>query len=70
VGSHATRRTGLDRIAIAVPARPDLDAWAAWLDHVGVPHAGVQDATDSVNYSVLIFRDPDNVQLELFFIET
>jgi glyoxylase I family protein len=50
------RRTGLDHIAIAiaVPARSDLDAWAAWLDHLGVPHAGVNDATDPVKYSVLV----------------
>ena len=50
-------RTGLDHIAIAVPARSDLDSWAAWLDHLGVPHAGVNDATDPVKYSVLVFRD-------------
>jgi hypothetical protein len=29
----------------------------------------VNDATDPVNYSVLVFRDPDNIQLELFFME-
>src|SRR6476469_3550711 len=61
---------GLHHIAIAVPARSDLDAWAAWLDHLDVPHAGVNDATDPVKYSVLVFRDPDNIQLELFFMET
>ena len=64
------RRTGLDHIAIAVPAHSDLDAWAAWLDHLGIPHAGVNDATDPVKYSVLVFRDPDNIQLELFFMGT
>jgi hypothetical protein len=26
----------------------------------------VNDATDPVKYSVLVFRDPDNIQLELF----
>jgi glyoxylase I family protein len=64
------RRTGLDHIAIAVPARSDLDAWATWLDHLGVPHGGVNETADPVKYSVLVFRDPDNIQLELFFAET
>ncbi len=61
-------RTGLDHIAIAVPSRSDLDAWASWLDHSGVPHSGVTDTSDPMEYSVLVFRDPDTIQLELFFM--
>jgi len=57
--------TGLDHFALAVASREDLDAWAAWLDGLGVGHAGVTDTTDPVPYSVLVFRDPDNIQLEL-----
>lgn len=57
--------TGLDHVAWAVSSREDLDAWAAWLDAQGVRHAGVTDTTDPMPYSVLVFRDPDNVQLEL-----
>jgi hypothetical protein len=49
-----------------VPGRADLDAWAAWLDSQGVPHSGVNDTDDPIPYSTLIFRDPDNIQLELF----
>ena len=60
----------LNHVAIAVPARSDLDARAAWLDRLGVPHGGVIDAADPVKYSVLVFRDPDNIQLELFFMES
>ena len=63
-------RTGVDHVAIAVPTRGDLDAWAAWLDHLGVPHSGVKDTADPVDYSVLTFRDPDNIQLEMFFMAT
>ena len=62
-------RTGLDHVAIGVPARSDLDAWAAWLDSLRVPHSAVTDATDPVKFSVLVFRDPDNIQLEMFFME-
>jgi len=59
--------TGLDHFALAVPSREDLDAWAAWLDGLGVKHAGITDTTDPVPYSVLVFRDPDNIQLEMVY---
>ncbi|GAA2847760.1 VOC family protein [Pseudonocardia halophobica] len=59
------RRTGLDHIAFAVPERADLDRWAEWLDGLGIAHRGVADETDPMPYSVLVFRDPDNIQLEL-----
>ncbi len=62
--------TGLDHIALAVATREDLDAWAAWLDGMGVEHSGVTDTTDPMPYSVLVFRDPDNIQLEMFFLAT
>lgn len=62
-------RTGLDHIGISVPSRSDLDAWAAWLDAQGVAHAGVTDADDPMPYSVLVFRDPDNIQLEMYYMD-
>ena len=58
-------RTGLDHVAFGVAARGDLDDWASWLDECGVPHSGVIDATEPVPYSVVVFRDPDDIQLEL-----
>jgi glyoxylase I family protein len=60
-------RTGLDHFALGVANREDLDEWAAWLDSQGVPHSSVTDTDDPVPYSVLVFRDPDNVQLELAY---
>lgn len=69
-GACDERRTGLDHIAFGVPERGDLDTWAAWLDEQGVDHAGVTDATDPMPYSVLVFRDPDNIQLELMWMAT
>lgn len=59
-------RTGLDHIAFGVSSRGDLDTWAAWLDEIGVAHSGVIDTTNPIPYSVIVFRDPDNLQLELF----
>jgi catechol 2,3-dioxygenase-like lactoylglutathione lyase family enzyme len=59
------RRTGLDHMSFAVADRDDLDAWARWLDGLGVENSGVVDTDDPVPYSVVVFRDPDQIQLEL-----
>jgi catechol-2,3-dioxygenase len=61
-------RTGLDHISIGVPSRSDLESWTEWLDSVAVPHSGVTDIDGALEYSALVFRDPDNIQLELFFM--
>jgi glyoxylase I family protein len=61
-------RTGLDHISIAVPSRSDLESWTEWLDSLAVPHSGVTDIDGALKYSALVFRDPDNIQLELFFM--
>lgn len=57
-------RTGLDHIGFKVPTREALDGWAAKLDGLGIEHSGVRDLTDPVPFSTLVFRDPDNIQLE------
>ena len=57
--------TGLDHIGFQVAARADLDAWITKLDGLGVAHSGIRDVTDPVPFSTLVFRDPDNIQLEL-----
>jgi glyoxylase I family protein len=51
-----------------VAEHADLDAWAAWLDQQGVAHSGVTDTDSPVPYSVLVFRDPDNLQLEFIYM--
>jgi glyoxylase I family protein len=61
-------RTGLDHISIGVPSRSDLESWTEWLDSVAVPHSGVTHIDGALEYSALVFRDPDNIQLELFFM--
>jgi glyoxylase I family protein len=63
------RRCGLDHMAFQVPARADLDAWASWLDSLGIAHSGAIDAADPMPYSTVVFRDPDNVQLEIFYMD-
>jgi glyoxylase I family protein len=59
-------QTGLDHISFSVGERADLDAWASWLDELGIKNSGVIHTDNPVSYSVVVFRDPDNIQLELF----
>ena len=59
-------RTGLDHISFGVADRASLDAWASWPDELGIEHSGVIDIDKPMPYSVVVFRDPDNLQLELF----
>lgn len=43
--------------------RVELEAWVARFDELGVRHSGITDAPYG---SVVVFRDPDNIHLELF----
>lgn len=67
------RATGLDHVGFAVTTRSDLEAWQEHLEAHGVVRADVADKpltqspiADEPYASVLVFRDPDNIQLELF----
>lgn len=54
--------TGLDHVSFRVSDRAQLDHWAAHLDELGVPQSPIVDIE---GFGVLVFRDPDNIQLEL-----
>lgn len=54
-------RTGLDHISFLVSSRAELDEWRTRLAELGVEQSPI---TDREGYAVLVFRDPDNVQLE------
>lgn len=65
--------TGLDHVGLGVPTRDDLLAWQEHLAGHGVVRTEVADqpltqspVADEAYGSVLVFRDPDNIQLELF----
>ena len=65
--------TGLDHAGFLVPSRADLEAWQAHLEAKGVVRGNVADKpltqspiADEAYGSVLVFRDPDNIQLEFF----
>jgi glyoxylase I family protein len=57
------RAVGLDHLALRVPDRAALEAWGKRLDDLGVAHSGVQEEQAG---PVIVFRDPDNIQLELW----
>jgi glyoxylase I family protein len=56
-------RTGLDHIAFAVGSRDDLEAWQARLSDRNIPFTPIADAPIG---SVIVVRDPDNIQLEFW----
>jgi catechol 2,3-dioxygenase-like lactoylglutathione lyase family enzyme len=58
-------RTGLDHVGFQVPSRANLDAWVSKLDALGIAHSGIRDIPGPMPFSTLVFRDPDNIQLEL-----
>ena len=61
-------RTGLDHVALNVATREDLEAWTAWLDKLGIKHSGIRDGVEPFAFATVVFRDPDNIQLELFAV--
>lgn len=60
-------RTGLDHVSIHVSERADLDLWAAHLDTLMVTRGEITEVTEPFPYATLVFRDPDNIQLELIW---
>ena len=58
------RNVGLDHIGFSVAERADLDAWEEQLTALGVVHSPAQDTS---NGAALVFRDPDNIQLEFWW---
>jgi catechol 2,3-dioxygenase-like lactoylglutathione lyase family enzyme len=69
---HETR-TGMDHVGFFLPARADLERWQDHLADHGVVRSPAADQpltqspiADEPYGSVLVFRDRDNIQLELF----
>jgi glyoxylase I family protein len=73
-GLFSEHATGLDHPGFVVPTRDDLIAWQEHLEtNGGVVRSDVANKpltqspiADEPYGSVLVFRDPDNIQLELF----
>jgi len=63
-GAFDEYRTGLDHFAFAVSSRAELEGWEQRLHELGIrftPIAGTPTGS-----SVIVFRDPDNIQLEFW----
>jgi len=58
------KRVGLDHLSFGVPSRDDLLRAIEVLDRHDVPHGEITDLAP-FGISILAFRDPDNIQLEL-----
>jgi len=61
-------RTGLDHMGLNVATLEELEGWTAWLDELGVEHSGVRTGDEPFPFATVVFRDPDNIQLELFTV--
>lgn len=69
----AETRTGLDHLGFGVPDRSTLAAWQSRLEELGVERVAAADRAltqspiaDTPYGGILVFRDPDNIQLEFF----
>lgn len=56
-------RTGLDHLAFAVADRAALEDWKARFEQLGIEHS---DIKPSAMGDVIVFRDPDKIQLEVY----
>lgn len=60
----AETRTGLDHVSLQVPGLQELQAWKRRFEEHGVDHSEIKETGSGA--AMITFRDPDNIQLELF----
>ena len=60
------RHPGMDHVGFRVSDREQLIEWEARLTELNVEHSAVQDSPTGSG-SALVFRDPDNIQLEFWW---
>ncbi len=61
--SFDERRVGLDHLSFQVADRDELQRWVTHLDAKGVVNSGIKETQLG---PLVVFRDPDNIQVELF----
>jgi len=62
-GAFDEFRTGLDHLGLGVSSRAELEEWQQRLTDAGVHFTPIVDTPIG---SVIVFRDPDNIQLEFW----
>ncbi|MDT8910629.1 VOC family protein [Amycolatopsis sp. PS_44_ISF1] len=60
------RRTGLDHVAFSVSSKAELGDWEERLDEFGVSYTPPTESRTFEGSSVIVFRDPDGIQLEIW----
>ena len=60
------RRTGLDHVAFSVSSRAELTEWEDRLREYGVSYLPATESQTFEGSSVIVFRDPDGIQLEVW----
>jgi glyoxylase I family protein len=59
-------RVGLDHLSFTVPNREALEEALRIFEERGIPHGEITDLSPGgLPMLILVFRDPDNIQLEL-----
>jgi glyoxylase I family protein len=56
-------QTGLDHIAFTVADREELQGWRQRFEELGVDHSKIKEGATGF---LITFRDPDNIQLEVY----
>lgn len=67
-GMFSPLHTGLDHLALQLPSRSDLDEWLAHLDATGVEHGALFESAEPAPHALVVFRDPDGIPIELFWM--
>jgi catechol 2,3-dioxygenase-like lactoylglutathione lyase family enzyme len=62
---RAAALSGFDPVALGVPTRDGVRAWADHFDHIGQPHGGI--VTGHHGGAVLVgLHDPDGIEIRLY----
>ena len=59
------RRTGMDHVSFVVPSVDDIHDFKQCFQDLGVEHSDVKPTAGGAG-GMITFRDPDNIQLEVF----
>jgi catechol 2,3-dioxygenase-like lactoylglutathione lyase family enzyme len=58
-------RVGLDHLSFRVDSKAELERAVRLFDEFDIPHGEITDLGPDFGIHILVFRDPDNFQLEL-----
>ncbi|TNC26068.1 VOC family protein [Amycolatopsis alkalitolerans] len=66
LGDFDERRAGLDHVAFTVDSYAELKEWESRLVEYGVTHSPAKASRTLPGSAVVVFRDPDGIQLEVW----